>query len=75
MEPSQAYDLEQRQQRLKMSDAELLQLAREISPGCGCGMRSLADLTEGQSKQLIDVMDAIERSQVGTRMSQRELVA
>lgn len=48
---------------LGMSDAQLLHLARETSPGDRCGLRSLADLTDGQQRQLRDLLKAIERTQ------------
>jgi hypothetical protein len=72
MEPSQAFRIEKAQQRLGMSDGELVRLAQEVAPGCGCGFRSFADLTAGQSQQLVDLLEAIERVQT-KRM--RELVA
>jgi hypothetical protein len=74
MERSQAIEIDKYQRRLNMADAELLQLAREIAPGC-CGFRCMADPAFDQSRQLIEALDGIERSEIGVRMKQREAVA
>ncbi len=66
------WEIEEARKRLKMSEAEVLQLAREIAPGCGCGLRGIVDLTQDQRKQLYDVLEAIERSGVGLKMRQRD---
>jgi hypothetical protein len=75
MGPTQLIEIQGYQHRLCMSDAELLQLVREIAPGSGCGVRSIADLDFDQSRQLIEALDGIERSEIGVRMKQREAVA
>ncbi len=69
MEPSQAYELEKAQDRLKMSDGELMQLAREIAQNAR--LQSLAELGRVECDELIYVMDVFERGEVGRRMRQR----
>ncbi len=69
MEPAQAYELEKAQDRLKMSDGELMSLAREIAQNAR--LKSLAELGRVECEELIYVMDVFERGEVGRRMRQR----
>ncbi len=72
MEPHQTYELEKAQVRLKMSDGELMALAREIAQNAS--LRSLAELGRVECDELIFVMDVFERGEVGRRMRQLQMV-
>lgn len=71
MNYNQALTLERAQQRIGMSDGELMRLAGEAAHDGA--LVSLADLTQYQTAELIGTLDRIERDQV-TRKFQRELV-
>ncbi len=67
--PTLPAQIAQLQQRLGMSEGELLSLALETSPGDRCGLRSLADLNDGQQRQLHDLLKAILRTQQPTEVA------
>ena len=52
MSPSQAYRLERIEHELRLSQGELLQMAREISPR-DQPINCLAELTDAETEQLI----------------------
>jgi len=70
MDSKQAFELEQAQSRLKISDAELMQLARQIAHNAG--MQSLAELSWFESRELIGVLDIFERGEAGRSFRRRE---
>lgn len=60
MTPDQAYELELLQKHLGMSDGTLRSIASEVGAGCGCRVRSLADLSRHQTGALIGRLRDIE---------------
>ena len=61
-----------RQRRLKMSDAELKQLAQELHPSDDNGLQSRLELDARESQALLGLVDQIERGEV-ERKFYREL--
>jgi hypothetical protein len=66
--------LESARHRLGLSLVELRQLAFEVVQGVDWPVRSHADLDRAQLQKLLDVMEALERSQVARKMRCEELV-
>ena len=66
--------LEAVRRRLNLSSVELRQLAFEVVQGVEWPVRSHADLNCAQLEKLLEVLGAIERSEVSKRLRQRELV-
>lgn len=60
--------------RLNLSPAELRQLAFEVVQGVSWPVRSESDLNVEQLKKLLDVMKALERTEISKRLRSRELV-
>ena len=72
MNQAQDHEIRGRQRRLKMSDAELKQLAQELHPTDDNGLQSRLELDARQSQALIGLLDKIERGEV-ERKFYREL--
>jgi RecA-family ATPase len=67
--------LEASRQRLNLSPVEMRQLAHEIIEGAAWPVRDLSDLNCTQLQKLLDVTEALERSEMAKRLRQRELVS
>ncbi len=65
--------IEESRERLNLSPAEIRQLAHEVVQGVNWPVRDLAELNCERLQKLLDVMEALERSDVAKRF--RELVS
>ena len=62
MQPSQQTKIIAAQQRLSMSDGELIRLAQEIAHDAN--LRSISRLSWSEADELLGVLDIFERSEV-----------
>lgn len=73
MQPEQAFDLEQLQQRLRMGDGEMWDLARRISQNEG--LVSFAELSLAEADEMIGLLELYRRDRVAEKMRRAELAA
>ena len=72
MNQAQDHEIRGRQRRLKMSDAELMQLAQELHPTDENGLQSRLELDAPQPRALLWRPDTIERAEVRRKDSREQ---